>query len=222
MSDELRKGAGSGPWAGLGRKPVIGLAGGMGSGKTRVAEEFRRHGAWVVAGDPIGHEALTRPEIREAVVRRWGKAVLGGDGEIDRRSLAARVFAERCELAALEGMVFPYIRRRIGEEIARAQADPAARFVVFDAAVMLEAGWDGPCDRLVFVAAPLDVRLDRLARQRGWDRREVEARERAQLPLAEKAARADATIDNSGPASELSRQVEELLGRWGLGDREKG
>jgi dephospho-CoA kinase len=142
--------------------------------------------------------------------------VLGPNGEIDRRRVAAKVFAEPAELRALEGILFPWIERRLAEEIDRAQHDPAVALIVVDAAVMLEAGWDRNCDLLIYVHAPRDERLRRLAQQRGWSAKEVAERERAQLSLTEKVRRADVAVDNSGSAESLTRQVTDLLECWGL------
>ena len=116
----------------------------------------------------------------------------------------------------MEHLVHPYIEGRIREEIDRAVADPAAKFVVLDAAIMLEAGWDGVCDWLIYVHAPRPERLRRLAEQRGWSPRDVEARERAQWPLAEKASRADFAVDNSGSPAATAEQVEALLRKLGV------
>lgn len=197
-----------------GHKPVIGLVGGVGSGKTRVAAEFARHGARVIAGDPLGHQALRQPDIRERVIGRWGSGILGADGEIERRKVAAIVFHDPAERRALEAMVYPWIGERFREEIVRAQQDPSVRLVVLDAAVMLEAGWKNVCDRLVFVDAPPEVRRRRLAEQRGWSPEEVEARERSQMSLEEKARRAHHVVANAGSPEELARQVEDLLRGW--------
>ncbi len=92
--------------------------------------------------------------------------------------------------------------------------------VVLDAAIMLEAGWNKLCDRLVYVDAPRDVRLRRLAQQRGWSAKEVEAREKVQMPLAEKANRADDFVDNSGTPGQLAQQVDQLLRQWANGNLE--
>jgi dephospho-CoA kinase len=196
-------------------KLVVGLIGGIGSGKSRVGALFAERGARVISGDALGHEALRQPDIKARVVERWGQDVLTGAGEIDRRRLGARVFADTAELRALEALVFPYIGSRLQEEVAKAQADPEVRLVLVDAAVMLEAGWAAACDRLVYVHAPRAERLRRLA-QRGWGAKEVEARERMQLPLTDKVSRADVALDNSGPAEETARQVDALLRQWGL------
>jgi dephospho-CoA kinase len=200
----------------MGRKPVIGLIGGIGSGKSRVAAEFARRGARVIAGDQLGHEALRQPDVKEQVAARWGRDVFDAQGEVDRRRLARIVFAEPAELRALEAMTFPWIEGRIAEEVAAARADAAVRFVVLDAAVLLEAGWNRYCDRLVYVDAPRDVRHRRVAEQRGWTAKEVEARTTAQMPLTDKVSRADDVVDNSRSAEETARRVDELLRQWGL------
>lgn len=202
----------------MGRKLVVGLIGGIGSGKSAVAAAFARCGAKVISGDALGHEALRRPDVKAGLVRRWGPCVLGAGGEIDRRAVAGIVFAEQAgaELKALEALVFPHIERRIRDEIAAAEADPAVRLVVLDAAVLLEAGWDRVCDRVVYVDTPRATRLKRLSEGRGWGAKELEERERAQLSLTEKAARADDAVDNSGTPEETARRVDDLLTRWGL------
>jgi dephospho-CoA kinase len=198
------------------KKRIVGLLGGMGSGKSRVAAEFARHGARVISGDPIGHEGLREPSIRQQVVERWGNGVIGSDGEVDRPKVGAIVFADPAERAALEAMLFPWIGRRVREEIEKAEKDSAVPLIVVDAAVMLEAGWNRLCDTLVFVKAPRSLRLERLAKQRGWSPEEVAARERAQMSLEEKRRRADHVLDNSGAAAEVTRQVESLLRKWNI------
>ncbi len=190
---------------------VLGLIGSIGSGKSRLAELLRRHGGRVVSGDEAGHEALCQPDIRASIRNRWGSGVVAADGSIDRRKLGAIVFADPAELKALEELVFPYIRHRLQEAIEEAKRDGDARFIVLDAAVLLEAGWHDKCDRIVFVDAPRPIRLERVARQRRWTDAELSAREKAQLPLSEKAARADFVIDNAGPEELLAGQLEQLV-----------
>ena len=194
---------------------VVGLVGGIGAGKSRVAEAFARHGARVVSGDALAHEALRQPAVKEQIARRWGARMLDDKGEVQRRLLGAVVFADAGERRALEAMVHPWIKERIREEVDAARADPSVRLVVLDAAVMLEAGWHDVCDRLVFVEAPREVRLRRVAERRGWTAEELAAREAAQLPLTAKAAHADHTLDNSASLDDLERQVEDLARRWG-------
>jgi dephospho-CoA kinase len=198
-------------------KPVIGLVGGIGAGKSRVSGALARRGGRVVAGDPAGHAALRQPQVRQQIVGRWGPGVLGPDGEIDRGKLGAVVFADEAERRALEAVVQPWIGEQLRAEIAAARTDPDVAFVVLDAAVMLEAGWWDNVDLLVYVHVPRAVRLARVAEQRGWSPAAVAARERAQMSLTEKATRADFAVDNSGSPAELEPQLDLLLARLGVG-----
>jgi dephospho-CoA kinase len=204
---------------GLGRrlpKLVFGLIGGIGSGKSSVAAEFARHGAKVISGDELGHEALRQADIRAQVIEHFGAGIATLNGEIDRRKLGAIVFADVHQLRALEALVFPWIQQGLQEQVAAAQRDPSVSLIVVDAAVMLEAGWDKFCDKIVYVDAPVEQRLARLAHQRGWTEQEVQARAHAQMALPDKAARADAAIDNSGPPAALGPQIAKLLKHWGF------
>jgi dephospho-CoA kinase len=194
-------------------KPVIGIIGGIGSGKSLVAAEFARSAGKIIAGDRLGHEALKRPEIRAKLTWRWPD-ILGTDGEIDRQKLGAIVFADAAERQMLEAIVHPYIEWRMLEEIMAGEYDPEVWIIVLDAAILLEAGWDTLCDRIVYVDAPREQRLQRLQEQRGWSEREVEVREQAQWSLADKRARADATVDNAGSPEETALQVNRLLQEW--------
>ena len=198
------------------RKPVIGVVGGIGAGKSTVAAAFARRGGYVINADALGHQALARPDVARQLAARWGDRVLNPDGTPNRRAVAGIVFHDPAERKALEGVVFPYIEAAVREEIAKGAADPAVRFVVLDAAVMLEAGWTGVCDKVVYVDAPREVRLARLAARSGWTPDQVAAREAAQMPADEKKARADAVVTNAGTAAELQDQVDRLLAAWGF------
>ena len=199
------------------RKPVLGLVGGIGAGKSTVANALVRHGGKVVAGDPLGHEALEQPDILARVTEIWGdRGILTPDGKVDRKKFGRIVFPSPVERSRLEHLVHPYIERRIREEIDKAVADPAAKFVVLDAAVMLEAGWDGVCDKLIYVDAPRPVRLDRVQRQRGWTDHDLANREAVQMPAEKKKERADAVVDNGGPPEATAAQVDELVKNWKL------
>lgn len=194
---------------------VVGLIGGIGSGKSAAAAAFAHRGARVIVADELGHEALRQPAIRAAVVQVWGDGLLGSDGEIVRRRLGEIVFADPARLRRLEQIVHPWIGERIREEIARAGRQGVA-LLVLDAAVLLEAGWDAVCDRVVFVDAPAEVRRQRVTRDRGWTAPHWEEREAAQLPLTDKRARADHVLDNASTPDHLHRQVDALLHQWQL------
>lgn len=200
-----------------GTKPTIGLIGAIGAGKTTAARLLAARGGRLVNADAIGHEALEVPEIRDAIAARWGQSVFAPDGKLDRRAIARIVFADSHERGALEGLVFPYIRQRAYSEMVRAQSEPAARFIVLDAAVMLEAAWDDSCDRIIYVDAPRDVRLARLAARSNWTSDQLAAREAAQWPAVDKMKRANAVVVNDGDEANLQEQLDRLLRDWGIG-----
>lgn len=193
---------------------TIGILGGVASGKSRVTEEFARLGAGVLDADRAGHEALRMPHVRQAIRERWGSAVFGPDGQVDRPKLAAIVFARTPEgrenRGYLEKITHPEIRRLLVSGV-RQLEESGAKAAVLDAPLLLEAGWDSLCDRLAFVDAPRDLRLAR-ARTRGWSEEEFTAREAAQESLEIKRQRADVIIDNSGSLEETRAQVERLWG----------
>lgn len=196
------------------RKLVIGLIGGIGSGKTLVAQLLRELGGYVIEADKLGHEALRQPELRARIVERWGEQILDEHGEIDRARLAKIVFSDPRERQALEAVVHPYIGRRIAEEIEQARNNPAARFIVIDAALLLEAGWQRVCDKVIFVDAPAHLRQQRTQQSRGWSAAEWQAREAAQWPVEEKRRLADAVLVNTSDVISLRQQVQSLIARW--------
>jgi len=191
---------------------VIGIVGGVGSGKTLVATEFKRLGASVLDADQAGHEVLRDPAVRHALRGRWGDAVLRPDGQVDRRAVAQIVFASTPEAAEelrfLERWTHPRIEQCLQDRVTEL-AEAGVEAVVFDAPVMLKAGWDRLCDHIVFVDAPAKCRQAR-CRARGWTDQQWARREAAQTPLAGKRARADQVIDNSGSIESTRCQVEQL------------
>ncbi len=201
-----------------GQKPVIGLVGGIGAGKSTAARLLTARGGVVIDADSLGHDALEQHDIRQSVLRQWGERanLLRPDGRIDRRALGRIVFGNSDDRRALEATLFPYIRERAASAIAAAEADPAVRFVILDAAVMLEAGWDGVCDKVVYVDAPRQIRLARVAARSGWADADLAAREAAQWPAGRKMAVADALVVNDTTPEQLGRQLDEVFGSWGI------
>ncbi|QJW94112.1 dephospho-CoA kinase [Frigoriglobus tundricola] len=194
-----------------GPKPVIGLVGAIGAGKSTAAKCFTARGGYAIDADALGHEALQQPEIIAALVGKWGEGICKPDGTLDRREIGRIVFADPRQRNALEATVFPYIGERTRQEIFSAQVNPAVAFVLLDAAVLLEAGWGEMVDRLVYVDAPRDTRLARLAARNGWTEAELTAREAAQWPAAEKRARANAVLVNDAGIADLQCQVDRWL-----------
>ncbi len=192
---------------------IIGILGGVASGKTFVAEQLRRLGAEVINADQIGHEVLQEPEVIQAARERWGDAVIDGSGQILRSAVAKLVFAPtpdgKTQLAFWEQVTHPRIGDRLRSQFERWSQSGEVDVVVLDAPVMRKAGWDQLCQRIVFVEAPWELRRQR-ALQRGWTAADFEARERAQESLDTKRQAADWIIDNSGSLDETIAQVRQL------------
>lgn len=195
-----------------GKVLVLGLAGGIGAGKSAVAREFARRGCVVIDSDAEAKAALDRAEVRDELRRWWGDRVIGADGRVDRSAVAAIVFEDESQRRRLEALVHPLVRARRAV-LVREAASRGAGVVVVDAPLLFEAGVDAECDAVVFVDAPRGVRLERVRASRGWDEGEVERRERAQMPLEEKRRRSRYGIDNAGNLADLGPQVEGVLRR---------
>lgn len=199
----------------FGDKPIVGVVGAIGGGKSAVARRLAQWGGKVLDADKVGHEVLAYPEVIERLRSLFGPGVLDRKGAIDRGALAKVVFSDAARRRVLEGVVHPIMLELFRERLAQALAESETRMVVLDAAVLIEAGWDAVCDRILFVDAPRAIRLQRV-RERGWSEEELARREAAQLPLDEKRARADVVLENDGGWAELDAAVDrfarELLG----------
>jgi len=193
------------------RKPIIGLTGAIGAGKSSVARHLASLGAAVIDADALAREALTVPEVREQITQNWGKAALGPGGVPDRQRLADIVFDDLEQLRRLEDMIHPVVHRR--REVLRRQyqADPAVLAIIEDMPLLLEKGLDKACDAVIFVHCPVQTRLRRLAEARGWAPGELQRREKCQLPLDFKAEQADYIIDNGTDESDCLSRVSDIF-----------
>ena len=187
--------------------PLVGIAGGIASGKSFIAEQFERLGAAVVSADRWAHEVLKLDEIKHAVRERWGDGAFGPDGKIDRAALGRIVFATPGELKHLEELTHPKIGQQVRQEITELAAKRAAAAIVLDVPLLFESGWNNFCDFVVFVEVPRDVRVER-ATGRGWTEDDFARREAAQESLETKRKLADVVIDNSGSPESAQAQVE--------------
>lgn len=191
---------------------VLGLVGGVASGKSVVAEQLQQLGAGVLDADRAGHEVLEQPDVRQALATRWGEGVFHAEGHVDRRALAKIVFAPTAEasqeLAALEKITHPRIKTLLQARMQQLAAEGVA-VVVLDAPVLFKAGWDALCDLIVFVDAPDEIRRQR-AIARGWSGDEFARRESAQELLSWKRSQAHVVIDNAGTLAMTRQQVIQL------------
>lgn len=194
--------------------PVIGLAGGIGAGKSLVGSILRSLGCLVIDSDARAKAALDRPDVRDQLVLWWGDGVLDHDGRIDRSKIAAIIFDDPQQRQRLEALVHPIVRQDRAAAIAEARraeaGGPPVRAVVIDAPLLFEAGVDRECDAVIFVDAPPSIRQDRV-KSRGWNEAELRRREVAQLPLEEKRRRATHIVSNAGSREELEKAVADVL-----------
>lgn len=187
---------------------VIGIIGGVASGKSVVTRSLAELGARVLDADRVGHEVLLDREVRQQVRTRWGDRVFSSQGEIDRSKLAELVFdPERPgELVALERITHPRIEARLRERIREFQRECADAALVLDAPVLVKAGWHVYCQIIVFVDCPRDARL-RHAASRGWSEAMFDRREAMQTPIPQKRALATHIIPNDSTLEALQDHV---------------
>lgn len=187
---------------------LVGLTGGIGSGKSTVARMLAERGAVIIDADTFAREALDlgTPGF-DSVVAAFGTEILAPDGAIDRAALGRRVFGDDGALRTLEAIVHPHVRASIARGIA-AQAE-TDHVIVVDSPLIVETGQRDMFPVLIVVVAPEDQQVARLAR-RGLTEDEARSRIQAQLPTQDKAAVADVVLDNGGTLTDLETRVEGL------------
>ena len=193
------------------KKPVIGLCGGIGAGKSLVAAEFERLGCLVIDSDRLNHEVLREREVVETLRAWWGANAVDATGQPDRKRIAEIVFADPEARQRLERLVHPLIARRRRDMITAVEGNSAVTAIVIDSPLLLENNLDRECDTIVFVNTSEAERRRRLQQTRGWTAEELKRREGWQIPLVEKRARAAFVVENDGPAEQLRPQVADIL-----------
>lgn len=192
---------------------MVGIVGGVSAGKSSVLRHVRKQKLLIIDADRIGHRQLSDAGIRETIVQEFGPQVLGSDGEIDRKHLAAEVFADGMggepRRLRLNEILHPAIGVEIQKQIREAPHD--VDIVILDAALLLEAGWADNCEALIFLDTPLEQRQQRAAAARKWSADEHARREATQWSLDRKRAASDFVVDNSRTLEDAARQLEECL-----------
>jgi dephospho-CoA kinase len=196
---------------------LIGLTGGIATGKTTFAGALRARGVPVVDADALARAAVApgTPALEE-IARAFGPGVLAPGGGLDRKRLGSVVFADPAARRRLEAITHPAVRRAMAEETARLSAAGHA-LAFYDTPLLYEVGLDAVVDAVVVVWAPPDVQRARLAARDGLAPAEADARLAAQLPIDEKAARADFVVENVGAVDALGAKADRLLADLGAG-----
>ena len=198
---------------------VIGLTGGIGTGKSEVARILEEIGAYIIDADRLGHSAyLPHSEIWEEVVKEFGNGVLLPDKEIDRKKLGSIVFNDPVQLAKLNEIMHP----RMGQMVANIIEGLDAEVVVVEAALLLEAGWDALVDEVWCTGASEDVVIDRLKARNGLNKEEAQKRINAQMSVDERKSRSQVMIENNGDLAQLTTVIEQIWENRVITKVEKG
>jgi dephospho-CoA kinase len=188
---------------------LVGLTGGIGTGKSTVARMLAERGAVVIDADELARKALEPGSpVLDRVLAEFGDEIRRPDGSIDRNALAARVFADVEARRTLEGIIHPEVMRLMAEEIERHRGGGGV--VVLDVPLLIETGVQAVCDVVVVVSSALEKQVERLVASRSMSERDVRARIAAQAPIEEKEAAADIVIRNDRSIGELEAEVDEL------------
>ena len=189
---------------------VIGLAGGIGAGKSEVSRILGEMGAEVLNADRYGHEVyLPGTDGHREVVEAFGEDVLQPNGEVDRRALGGKVFGNPEAMARLNAIAWPRIRQKIEDGIEE-QRQLGTGVVVLDAAVLIEAGWTDAADEVWVVTAPEGDVISRLQARNNLTEEQVRARMASQMSTEERVKHADVVVSNNGSLDELHRDIEKL------------
>ncbi|MFA5794413.1 MAG: dephospho-CoA kinase [Candidatus Brocadiia bacterium] len=191
---------------------VIGLSGGIASGKSKVGELLEKKSGLLIDADKIGHKVIQLGPVKK-ILRSWlGSGVFDADGSVDHDKLAAAVFGSVKNVRRMNKIVHPLIKKEIVNIIARSKSGNPGRkkFIILDAALLMEAGLDAVCDTLIFVEAPKDIRRMRVSESRGWNKGELARRERFQMSLKLKEGKSNFVIHNNGSLKDLFCQVNEI------------
>ena len=192
---------------------VIGLTGGIGTGKTEVSRLLERLGATVINADQVGHEAYTpHSEAWQEVVKAFGEDILQENGEIDRRKLGSIVFADPGQLAALNEIMHPRMAAIVKEKL-RVLENQGTNVAVVEAAVLFEAGWDALVGEVWTTESPAEKVVERLQQRNGFAPEEIRKRIASQMPSEERARRANEVILNDGELEDLDTAVREVWKR---------
>ena len=192
---------------------VIGLTGGIGTGKSEAARQLEELGALIISADQVGHEAYTvNTEAWEQVVATFGNGILQDDKEIDRRKLGGIVFSDPSQLKKLNQIMHPRMARIVSDKI-EAFRGQGVDTVVVEAALLFEAGWDSLVEEVWVTDASEEIIIGRLRERNGLSEEEAKKRINSQMDRMERIGRSDFVINNSGDMAELGPTIKELWDR---------
>jgi dephospho-CoA kinase len=194
-------------------KPIIGITGGIGSGKSTIAGMFGEIGCLVISSDQQVQQAYHDPAVISQLRKWWGDGVLQADVQLNKRKISDIVFSDPQQRKRLEELLHPRVAQLRDKQMEEAGRGEQVKAIIWDTPLLFEAGLQKGCDAVVFVDVPLAQRLERVTRDRGWDEAELRRREKSQWPLDKKKEISDYIVDNTADADFVRGQVREVLFR---------
>lgn len=190
---------------------LVGLTGGVATGKSTVAKMFKRCGAYIINADLLAHTVVEpgKPAWR-AIVKAFGKTVLNPDRTVNRQALGSIVFRNPSKLRRLEQIIHPRVAREQARLTKQAGHEDPKAVVIYDVPLLFEAGIDARVDKVIVMTADRDTQIIRLKKRNGFTRADAIRRIRSQMPLKQKAAAADYVLDGTAARSRLQPQVKRL------------
>jgi len=196
------------------RIKVIGITGGIASGKSTIAEMLESLGADLIDADKICHELINTKEIALEITKRWGSHLQGNHGKIKRDALAEIVFSDEKEISALNNIIHPKAIKQIRSEIAKFHSDASTEAIVLDAALLVESNLVDICDIVLFVDSDEDRCKERVQSSRKWPLDEIEKREKFQGLLQQKREISDVIINNNNSKEDTLNQIKDFWSQF--------
>lgn len=194
-------------------KPIIGLAGGIGSGKSFVAAIFAELGCLVLDADEAVSQAYSDPDVQDQLRQWWGDQAFTPTGQVDRAWIANCIFTNSNERQRLENLLHPRVEALRQKKMEQFASNSAILAFVWDVPLLFETGQNRRCDAIIYVDSPLPQRIARVSARRGWDEKELFRRENLQLPLDKKRQMSDYVVVNAADAAETRQQVRDVLSK---------
>ncbi|MHC4753876.1 MAG: dephospho-CoA kinase [Planctomycetota bacterium] len=192
-------------------KPIIGILGGIGSGKSTVAAEFAKLGCAVIDADKIAHQVLSEKSVKAEIAKIFGKAVFDSDGNINRKKLGEAAFSSHEMNTQLNDITHPVVLQRAERLIERYKTQQNVKAIVLDMPLLFEVGWEKRCDKLIFVRCDREKRLERAKKNELFNENQLRIRENFQISLDKKASIAENVINNNSGYSAIAGQVADIL-----------
>ncbi len=190
---------------------ILGILGGIGSGKSTVTDMFAALGANTLDADAIAHELIEKEETKATLRQWWGDEIITAEGKVDRTKIAQKVFSDAAELIRLNSLIHPEVRKRIEEGIGKfmAKNGEEKKLLVLDVPLLASSTLRDLCDEIIFVNSDESLRQSR-TQLRGWSSKDLKQREACQVPENDKKKLSGFIINNSGSLDETRQQVEAL------------